>query len=365
MKHRILFFDHTPFAGGAQLWLAEHIKYLNRQVFEPYLAIDHASKHGYIYQKSKVPTFKINATQLKILSPEAFKRLQKSIKEFNNLVEEIKPEIVVANTTRSLIVAVLAKKKFKLASYIMDYEYPRWLLKLLQRRIDQFLMVSKSIDRYYSLKSSKVVYLGYSPVKQVEDKQISQFKANNNIKDVDLVVGFAGRLVDWKGAHILIESFSQVSDSNTKLMVFGSGKGQPGNIERTLKQMIKEKRLQDKVKLVGFIPNQALIYKSIDIFVLPSIKGEPFSTAMMQAAAAKLPIIASRTGGTGEFIKHGDNGLLVPPDDSRALANALLRLIRDRKLAKELGEKAFENSKNFTGQQITRKLEGIYLELVK
>jgi hypothetical protein len=74
-KTKILFVDHTPFAGGAQLRLAEDIKWLDRTRFEPFLLIDKNSKFESIYNKSDVRIYKIPFSRLNLLHPVAIPRL--------------------------------------------------------------------------------------------------------------------------------------------------------------------------------------------------------------------------------------------------------------------------------------------------
>lgn len=353
-KVNILFVDHTPFVGGAQLCLANHIKYLDRKKFNPNVLIDKLSKHESIYIKSKVKIHKINFSTLKSIN--ALKNLKSSVDEFSKLVEKINPDIVLANTTRALIISALGKKNFKLVSYIRDYDYPKWLLKILRRKVDYYLSVSKSIDDFYNL-NSKIIYLGTDIYKKkVSSKKIISLKKKWGINDKDLVIGFAGRLVDWKGPQLLIDAFSQIDQSNLKLILFGTGKNQKGSVEDYLK-----KNLNPNIILAGHIEDNALIYKLIDVFVLPSLKPEPFSTSLIEASFMGLPIIATNIGGTPEFIKHNNNGLLVKANDTKLLTKALVRLIKDKKLAKSLGAQAFRDAQSYTEENLTKKLEKIYL----
>lgn len=117
--------------------------------------------------------------------------------------------------------------------------------------------------------------------------------------------------------------------------------------------------------MVGFIDNPALIFKSIDIFVLPSKKPEPFSTSMIEAALSKVPIIATNTGGTSEFIKHQKNGLLIEANNPNELQKSLLRLITDKAFAKKLAKQAYIDSQKFDEKIFIKKLEKIFHGLKK
>jgi glycosyltransferase involved in cell wall biosynthesis len=380
---KILFVDHTPFVGGAQLCLARDIAYLDRKKFEPFLAIDKASKFDYVYKHSKVKTFKISFGKLKKIDPTIVPQLLNSIKEFLELVEKIKPDIVFANTTRALILVGLAKdykialkllKKpshhFKLINFVRDYDYPKWLFNTLKVSVDKFLMVSKSIESHYgqSKPKSEVVYLGTDIHKKLQIKnaklQIEKAKKQYKIERGDFVVGFVGRLVDWKGPKFLLDSFKKIKDPEVKLIYFGSGKGQPGDIEEKLKKEVKKRKLENRVVFAGFVEDQNLIYKLIDVFVLASLKPEPFATNLAEAALSKLPIVATYTGGTPEFIKSGKNGLIVKPKDTSQLSQALLRLRKDKRLAQKLAGSAYKDGQKFKEEKFIKNLENIFAKMI-
>ena len=81
--------------------------------------------------------------------------------------------------------------------------------------------------------------------------------------------------------------------------------------------------------------------KQAKTFCLPS-RAEPFGIAILEAGAYRLPVVASRVGGIPEIIIDGETGLLVEPDDTRALTAALDRVLSDADLARNLGERLYE-----------------------
>lgn len=367
-KIKILFVDHAPFVGGAQLCLAAHIAHLDKQQFTPYLVIDRASRCGKLFEEGNVPQFKITFEQLKgnFRSPA---RLRRSVREFNQLVDKLKPDIVVANTTRALVVSALAHKKFKLISYVRDYDYPKWLMKLLAGRVDRFWMVSQSIQRFYGLPKQKtvVVYLG-SPMleklKRVQKRQVQEYKQRLGIKRGEKVVGFVGRLVDWKGVDTLVEAMKLVDTAKLKLVVFGSGQGQEGDMEEKLRRMVRDSGLENRVVFAGFEKNQALVFQLIDILVLSSKKAEPFATSVIEAALAQKVVVATKIGGTTEFVRHGKNGLLFQPSNSLSLAKSLMKIVGDAAMAKRLAKQAFVDAQRFDERAFATTLEKMYAQVV-
>jgi glycosyltransferase involved in cell wall biosynthesis len=344
-KTKILFVDHTPFAGGAQLRLAEDIKWLDRNKFEPFLLIDKSSKFESIYKKSNFRIYKITFSRLNILHPVAIPRLIRSIQTFYKVIQELEPDIVMTNTTRALLVVALASKvyraDFKLISYIRDYDYPKWMFPLIGDEVDKYLFVSKSVRSFYKL-AGNVIYLG------------SEFKTKLNSLPKKFVIGFLGRLVDWKGAEQLLKAVHNLKQADVNLYIWGTGKGQKGSIEEKIK-----KQSGSGVKFFGHTSDPASAFSQMSCFVLPSQKPEPFATTLIEAALSKVPIIATDTGGTNEFVKNGKSGLLVMAGDTNQLSRALVRLKDDPNLASKLVEQAFLDAQKFTQAEFIKRFEKV------
>ncbi len=110
----------------------------------------------------------------------------------------------------------------------------------------------------------------------------------------------------------------------------------------------------------GFIDNIYEYYKAMDIFLLPS-RSEGFSLALLEAAASGLPIIASNIPGNDEFIEHKKNGFLFNISKPDELAQHILTLADDRKLALEYGSFAEKNFiKEFTLERYAEKLNKFF-----
>jgi glycogen(starch) synthase len=103
------------------------------------------------------------------------------------------------------------------------------------------------------------------------------------------------------------------------------------------RELIVELKLTPQVELRVNVPHQQIpgLMQAADLFALPS-RSEPFGIVLLEAGAAGLPVIASRTGGIAELLEHEKTGLLIPSDDESALFEALRRLLCDRDYAGRL-----------------------------
>jgi glycosyltransferase involved in cell wall biosynthesis len=109
-----------------------------------------------------------------------------------------------------------------------------------------------------------------------------------------------------------------------------------GELRETLERQIKEHRLEKHVFLVGFRPDVLSVHKAFDIFVMSSVT-EGLGTSLLDAMACAKPIVATSVGGMPEVVVDRKTGLLVPPRDPEAMAEAIVRLLTDEPLGRAMG----------------------------
>ena len=95
--------------------------------------------------------------------------------------------------------------------------------------------------------------------------------------------------------------------------------------------------IADRVVIDGFSANVGTYLEAMSVFVLPSLRPDPLPTTVLEAMATGRPVVAVAHGGATEMVVHGETGFLTPPGDARALAAAIIRLLRDRDEAERMG----------------------------
>lgn len=147
-----------------------------------------------------------------------------------------------------------------------------------------------------------------------------------------------GRLVWAKGYEDLIRAFRLVLEKIPNAYAVIAGEG---ILYSALLSQIRDAGLTGRILLLGHCESAMIqtILKASDLFVMPSrIEGIPF--ALLEAAAAGLPIVATNCGGIPEVVEHGKEAILVPVGDPFALSRAIVELCLDDEFAKELGKRA-------------------------
>jgi glycosyltransferase involved in cell wall biosynthesis len=145
---------------------------------------------------------------------------------------------------------------------------------------------------------------------------------------------YVGRLTYQKGVDVFIQALQRL-DSRIQFEVELVG---DGNARRPLERMVQKSGLLERLHFTGWLDRTEIPqrYQQADIFVLPS-RDEGMSNVILEAMASGLPVIATSLGGNTELVRHGENGLLVKPDDSEQLADALLELINKVELRQRMG----------------------------
>jgi len=164
------------------------------------------------------------------------------------------------------------------------------------------------------------------------------FQKNFNLNTKAIWIGTVAELTKNKGLNYLIDAVNQMnfqfSIFDFQFLIIGEGED-----KEKLQEQIKRLGLENTIYLAGFIPKTSRYLKAFDIFVLPSLKeGLPYT--LLEAMRAGTPVIATSIGGIQDVIEHGKNGLLAPPANSAAIAEALTTLIKNPDKLKELGENA-------------------------
>jgi glycosyltransferase involved in cell wall biosynthesis len=149
------------------------------------------------------------------------------------------------------------------------------------------------------------------------------------------VVGTVASLSPEKGLSNLVEAAALLPYPGTRVrfIIVGEGECRPD-----LEALVRARDLADAFEFKGFQAETLKCLYGFDLFVLPSLS-EGLSSAILAAMAASLPVIATNVGGIPELVRHGHNGLLVPPGDPNSLAKAIQFLCDNPQEAREMGRR--------------------------
>ncbi len=177
------------------------------------------------------------------------------------------------------------------------------------------------------------------------------------LQNASLVIGVVCLLRPEKGLTTLVEAFADVARQNSGLRLAIVGSGQ--ELAR-LESLAQELCILDRCVFQPAVSDAAIWFKSIDIFVLPSLS-EALSNSLMEAMACGCACIASRTGGNPELIRDGETGLLFEPGNSQNLAEKLHRLLDSPDLRLRLAQAGSRSIReDFSLGASVKRVEEIY-----
>jgi glycosyltransferase involved in cell wall biosynthesis len=175
-----------------------------------------------------------------------------------------------------------------------------------------------------------------------------------------LVIGAIGRLAPVKGHQQLIEAAPDILRRfpDARLLLVGDGELRPA-----LEKRAETLGLADRIIFAGFRQDVPSIIAGMDLVVLPSLN-EGMGRVLVMAMAQGKPIVASRVGGVPELLGEGEAGVLVPPGDSRALADAICELLENPSGARALGEAGRRRAPRYSAEAMIAALTKLYHEVV-
>jgi glycosyltransferase involved in cell wall biosynthesis len=152
------------------------------------------------------------------------------------------------------------------------------------------------------------------------------------------VVGMVANLRKIKGYHYFLDASSIIHryNRNVQFLIIGNDWTQPGFTITELKRYGEEIGVSQNLHFLGEREDVADLISLFDVAVLASLS-EGFSNVILEYMASSKPVVATEVGGNPEIVVHGETGLLVPPADAHALANAILSILKDKETALRFG----------------------------
>jgi glycosyltransferase involved in cell wall biosynthesis len=172
-------------------------------------------------------------------------------------------------------------------------------------------------------------------------------------------IGVLARLDERKGLAYLLQAMAQIRRDvpEARLVVGGTGDGRAA-----MEWQARALGVNDRVEFLGPVDDPVGFFRRLDFFVLPSLD-EAFGLALLEAMASGLPVIGTRVGGIPEILEDGRQGLLIPPADSRALAEAVRILACDAARRERMAQAARRQALRFDIGRTVAELQTAYEEL--
>lgn len=378
MTTPILFVDHAPALGGAEHSLLMLLRHLNRERWEPHLAgvdgplLASAGERDVVTHELAMPRLRRS-----VRFPLDWAATARALAD---LAERTGAVALYANTVRASFytapAAYLAGRPFvwHMRDFWLSESKPRFtridtaLKWLLCRTAAHVITNSRAVAAHLpSTDNITVVHNGIELEEFDPTLNGDLFREAHKLPTNAPLVGMVGRLRPWKGHTRFLKMAARVCTEIAEarfVIVGGSPFGSADGYEQELQRVLLDLHLDEYVVFTGHLDNVAPALAAMDVFVHPG-DPEPFGLVNIEAMAMKTPVVAFAHGALPEIVADSETGLLVPPDDVHALAEAVTQLLREPARARRLGEAGRRRVKaQFTIERTAGEIERILARVI-
>ncbi len=259
--------------------------------------------------------------------------------------------VCVVGASKHLSLALLARKFHVPDMAVLFYQqlhastkkrdpFHNWVYRNLDGAVVITQKLKDSLAARTVLPQEKIKVIPYGidvdafdPVKHDKRENRRRF----SLPEDGFLVGLVGRIEEAKGQAVALEAFATANIPGATLVICGAP--QRKSYWEHLQRRTAELRVEQSVRFLPFTTEIPFLMNAFDLSLLPS-RSETFGLVVIEAMAAGVPVIGTDAGGVPEIIRHDENGMLVPPGDSHALAKILRLLREDDRLRERLGRQA-------------------------
>ena len=238
-------------------------------------------------------------------------------------------------------------------------------LKYTNTPLSKIVCVSSAIKAILvteGVQDSKLalVYSGVD-LNRFDDADSGQATLLESVPKDKIIVGTVAALVGHKDYPTLLQAARTILDVRKDVVFCAVGEGEE---RATILSLVRQLGLGKHFIFTGFQENVGAYLKRFDIFVLASHM-EGLGGSILEAMLCKLPIVATTVGGIPEIIEHPKSGLLVPPQNPKLMAQAILGLMNDRTMRKHMGQNARIHVERFSMEKMIKGNLEVYASLLK
>jgi glycosyltransferase involved in cell wall biosynthesis len=366
-EYRLLIVNHAVEIGGAEYVLLKLLDALDPALFEPALACPFDGPFTEEARRRSIPVFlghpsrRLLAIQQKSLGRPRLAiaaypfDMAGSVARLARLVRAGSFDLVLTNSAKADVYGSLAARlagrpvAWKLNDIVDTDTFSRlnvWLLKTAARHLARTVITDSRAaeDAMASLgvprRKLVTIYNGIDPEVAAMSGDRESVRREFGIDQDVPVAGFVGRLVAWKGPDRFIEAAAKVAarvPGSRFILVGDAVFGEQGYVDE-LKGLAVSAGLADRIVFTGFRDDTSRIIGALDVLVHASTLPDALPTVLIEAMAVSCPVVASAAGGVPEMVVDGVTGILVPPKDTDAMAEAMVEMMSNNERRASMGK---------------------------
>lgn len=364
----------APFIGGAERSLIRLAGALDRTRYRPLVLTGHCGAVAQALRAGGLDYRQVALPPSQRTWPWPFAG---SVLRIAATLHRQRAALVHVNDAPAHRAASLAARLLRLPRLChLHFTYPadglRWWLKWgFERALFASQFAKRDAQRQcpelFPERRCAVIPNGFDPPPPPDAGRLVALRAACGLEHSDAVVGFVGRVVEVKGVDDYLHMASALirRHPRCRFLVVGDDLRPAANHRAAMEALAGRLGVAPACRFVGFRDDVWELLHLCDVVVMPS-HVEPFGNVAVEAGAAGRPLVAARVGGIPEIVRDGETGLLVPPDDSPALAEAITALLRDPDRMAALGAAGYAQARDkFDAATNAQATFALYKELLR
>ena len=386
-KSNILYLDSGSGIGGGQRSLLLLLNLLDKDRFTPFVGCLGDSPFAAEAEKTeaRVVPLSLPAAHNKIDKIRRFTlgdlledlRQFKVILQLHRMVKRNAIDLIHANSLSVALlggivarinrIPILMHKRYATSYGVLD--------RICERLLHRVILVSEATRwNFAPIAKQTLIYNGVDlDAFQASPEEVQDLRAEllPDVSDASIVAGVVTRITPEKGIHFLVRAIAALkglplmTGTDIKLLIVGGPYFQKDiDYMNELKQEIADLGVENSIIFTGFLSDTRVVTSLLDIVLVPSIIPEACPRTIIEAMAVGKPVIATPLGGSKELVTP-DTGILVPPEDASAIADAIAILTTDRERLRALGKASRNRAEQlFSSEKNTALTEAVYAELL-
>jgi len=358
----ILHVISVPASGGAEVYVKDLAKYLAQQhnVHVAFLSSAIDAGRSTVYEKEFLRDLELSGVKTYIIGNETRKKPWLGALRVRKYVKKHNIEIMHAHLAYGILFSALSKIPVVYTHHTIEQRWNAKIYSVFNVLVDEYVGISKICAAALSEYTGKNVNTISNAV--TLDKFEGYVRARLPRESVNIVM--VGRLAAAKDYLNMLRALTLLDESiRQQISVSIAGEGEK-EYKDNLVSYIKKHSLQNVVHLVGLISNIPQFLYGADLFVMSS-SHEGLPIALTEAVISGLPCIVTDVGGCSEIIEHSNNGIVVEPHSSQALANAITKLVIDKSLIKQMSQNALDSAENYSISKAAKLHYNLYLSIIQ
>jgi glycosyltransferase involved in cell wall biosynthesis len=374
---RVLFVNHVSALGGAEKSLLRLLESLDRRRVSPLVALPGEGALAEAVRALGIPVHELSLQRMQrprglVMMVRQARMLGRGGAALRRLVQRESVELVHANSLVAALAAWRAKVTVPLVWQARDLRAPGLAVRAAAGASDLTVAISRAVADWVaelapqSWSKLAVVYNGIGRGDVEASRDRFAVRQELGVTPGVPLIGCIGQTAPWKQQELFLRAgailIGRLPDA--RLVMVGGQPFEPESDETrgSLQALAVRLGVSDRLIWTGLRDDIPDLMGALDVLIHPASR-EPLGRVVLEALACGLPCVAVDDAGPAEIIEHGVSGLLVPPEDPRALAAATERILRDPQLADRLREGGLSRVRSFLARDKAAQMVELYEQI--